>query len=111
MPWTISYYSERVLTDIRSLPVTLKARYAKLAGIITESGPDIGEPHTKAFGSGLFELRLKGKEGAARVMFCTLVGQQVVMLHCFIKKTQKTPKHELDIAMRRLKEVKRDADT
>ena len=69
-------------------------------------GPNLGEPHTKAFGDGLFELRLKGAEGIARVFFCTLVGRRIVMLHSFIKKTNKTPQRELETAASRLKELK-----
>jgi phage-related protein len=69
----------------------------------------LGAPHTKAFGDGLFELRLKGAEGIARVFYCTLVGQKIVMLHSFIKKTQKTPRSELAIALQRMKEVKQNA--
>jgi phage-related protein len=57
-------------------------------------------------GSGLFELRPKGPEGIGRVFYCTQVGQMIVVLHSFVKKTQKTPNNELDIATRRLKEVK-----
>ena len=71
-------------------------------------GPNLGEPHTKAFGSGLFELRLKGAEGIARVFFCTLVGHRIVMLHSFIKKSNKTPPREREIAEARMKEVKRE---
>jgi phage-related protein len=66
----------------------------------------LAQPHTKAMGDGLFELRLMGAEGIARVMYCTLSGRRIVMLHGFIKKTQKTPHAELEIAMRRMKEVK-----
>jgi phage-related protein len=69
-------------------------------------GPNLGPPHTDSFGEGLFELRLKGQEGIARVFFCTLVGKRVMMLHSFIKKTQKTPQRELEIARQRMKEVK-----
>jgi phage-related protein len=57
-------------------------------------------------GAGLFELRAKGKEGIGRVFYCTQVGQTIVVLHSFVKKTQKTPDNELLIATRRLKEVK-----
>ena len=49
-------------------------------------GPNPGELHTKAFGGGLFELRLKGAEGIARVFFCTVIGKRIVMLHSFVKK-------------------------
>lgn len=69
-------------------------------------GPNLGEPHTKAFGDGLFELRLKGAEGIARVFFCTLVGRRIVMLHSFIKKSERTPLRELEIAEVRMKEIK-----
>ena len=70
------------------------------------NGPNLGEPHTEAFGGGLFELRLKGAEGIARVFYCTLVGRRIVMLHGFIKKTQKTPPRERRVAEARLKEIK-----
>lgn len=73
-------------------------------------GPDLGLPHTRAMGGGLIELRLKGAEGIARVFYCTLIGQKIVMLHQFIKKTDKTPRRELDLARRRMSEVV-NADT
>jgi len=69
-------------------------------------GPDLGMPHTRAMGEGLFELRLKSAEGIARVFYCTIMGKRIVMLHQFIKKTDKTPPKELAIARRRLKEIK-----
>lgn len=69
-------------------------------------GANLEEPHTKAIGDGLFELRLMGVEGIARVMYCTLSGRRIVMLHGFIKKTQKTPRAELETAIRRMEEIK-----
>jgi phage-related protein len=61
-------------------------------------------------GGGLFELRLKATEGIARVLYCTMIGKRIMILHQFTKKTKKTPPKELGIARRRMKEVK-DADT
>jgi phage-related protein len=58
-------------------------------------------------GEGLFELRVQGQEGIARAFYCTVVHRRIVVLHVFIKKSQKTPKRELDIAKRRLQEVVR----
>jgi phage-related protein len=72
-----------------------------------EYDPNLGLPHTDAFGGGLFELRIKGVEGIARVFFCTMVKQEIVMLHSFIKKTQKTPEKELRVAKLRMKELKK----
>jgi phage-related protein len=105
---TITYYSESVQTDILNLPDTLAARYIVLTRRMVALGPNLGEPHTKAFGEGLFELRLKGADGIARVFFCTLVGRRIVMLHSFIKKTDKTPPRERRIAEARMKEVKHE---
>jgi phage-related protein len=95
-----------VQTDILNLPDTLAARYIVLTRRMVALGPNLGEPHTKAFGEGLFELRLKGAEGIARVFFCTHVGRRIVMLHSFIKKSQKTPPRERRIAEARMKEIK-----
>ncbi|MBI1763396.1 MAG: type II toxin-antitoxin system RelE/ParE family toxin [Acidobacteria bacterium] len=106
MEYTIDYYSERVQEAIFALPDTLAARYVVLTRRMVAVGPKLGQPHTEAFSDGLFELRLKGAEGIARVFFCTLVGRRIVMLHAFVKKTQKTPQRELDIARKRMKEVK-----
>ena len=106
MDYTITYYSEALQTEIMSLPETLQARYIGLTARMMVNGANLGEPHTKAFGDGLFELRLKGAEGIARVFYCTLVGRQIVMLHCFVKKTPKTPLKERWIAKKRMKEVK-----
>jgi len=106
MSYTIVYYSEELQAEIMSLPATLQARYIGLTARMMEYGANLGQPHTEAFGNGLFELRLKGSEGIARVFYCTLVGRQIVMLHCFVKKSQKTPVKERKIAEKRMKEVK-----
>ena len=58
-------------------------------------------------GGGLFEIRAKGKEGIGRSFYCTLKEKEIVILHSFIKKSQKTPKRELDLAKKRMKEVKK----
>jgi len=107
MVYSIIYYSQEVQEDIMNLPVTLQARYIGLTDRMIEYGPNLGLPHTDAFGGGLFELRLKGAEGIARVFFCTMIGQEIVMLNSFIKKTQKTPEKELKLAKQRMKELKK----
>ena len=106
MLYTIEYFSEQAEQFVLDLPSSLKARYLRLADLLIEFGPNLGMPRTKALSGGLFELRLKGKEGIARVFYCTLSGQRIVILHGFVKKTQKTPKKELLIAQRRFAVVK-----
>nr|WP_207627002.1 type II toxin-antitoxin system RelE/ParE family toxin [Photorhabdus stackebrandtii] len=47
---------------------------------------------------GLFEIRAKAQEGIGRGLFCYLQGSNIIALHAFIKKSQKTPKKDLDLA-------------
>ena len=106
MNWTITYYSESVQDEILDLPAGFLARFLRYADRMELYGPDLGMPHTRAMGDGLFELRLKAVEGIARVFYCTMIGKRIVMLHQFTKKTDRTPPRELALASRRLKEVK-----
>jgi len=73
--------------------------------MMIEFGSNLGMPHTESIGNGLYELRIKSKEGIARVFYCTKVGKRIVMLHVFIKKSQKIPKKELALATKRMNEV------
>lgn len=106
--YLIEYYSDKVEQDILSLPKKLLAKYFQITDIMITNGSNLGEPFTKSMGDGLFELRLKGLEGIARVFYCTLVGKRIIMLHSFIKKTQKTPMAELNTAKKRVKEVQNE---
>ncbi len=106
MNYEIHYYSEQVIADIEQLPPLIVARYITLTERMKKVGSNLGPPHTKAIDKGLFELRLKADKQIARVFYCTLVDKKIIMLHSFIKKTQKTPTKELRIAKKRLNEVK-----
>ena len=106
--WSISYFSRKVFKEIKSLPGGLKARYLALTEKMQECGPDLGMPHTRFLETGIFEIRIKGQEGIARAFFCTQKDKDIMILHSFIKKTQKTPRKELDIARARLKEVNKN---
>ncbi len=106
MTCTFTFYSAAVEAEILALPAGFVARFVRYAERMEVYGPDLGMPHTRAMGDGLFELRLKAAEGIARVFYCTLVGRKIVILHQFVKKTEKTPQKELQLARRRLKEIK-----
>ena len=108
MKWQINYYSEDVLKILENWPVGIRAYYARLTERIKLYGPNLGMPFTRSIGDGLFEIRAKGKEGIGRALFCTVVGNKIIILHAFIKKSQKTPHKELKIARQRLKEVRNE---
>ena len=110
MDYRITYYSEAVQAEILALPDTLAARYVVLSRRMVAFGPNLGEPHTKAFGEGLFELRLKGAEGIGRVFPSVLLhAGRIVISRSFIKKSDKTPPRERRMAESRMQEV-RDAN-
>ena len=105
MKWQIIYFNQKLKEDVLNLPDGLLARYLRLTDLMLEFGSNLGLPHTKPIDNGLFELRVKSKEGIARVFFCTKIGKKIIMLHSFIKKSQKTPKKEIKIAKIRMSEV------
>ena len=105
MVFQLLYYNDTVETELDAWPVGLRARFRALTLRMEEYGPNLGMPHTRALGNGLFEIRAKAEEGIGRAFFCTMVGRKIVILHSFIKKTDQTPKRELDKALTRQKEV------
>lgn len=106
MGWTVSTLSAVVDAEIEALPADMRARLARLAELIVQHGlaglPRESVAHLE---DKLWELRLKGRAGISRVIYVTASGQRVVLLRAFVKKTQKTPRRELEIARERLKDV------
>jgi phage-related protein len=108
MAWNIEYYNDKVAKIILKMPAGLLARYIHVTDMMLVFGPNLGMPHTRSMGEKLFEIRLKSKEGISRVFYCTKTGERIIMLHMFIKKSEKTPEKELRVARERLKEVLRN---
>jgi phage-related protein len=106
MKWNITYYNSAVSEAIKSWPKSIQGKYLRIADLIAEHGPNhLGRALTKPLGNGLFEIRVKAQDGIGRAFFCYVKNNEIVVLHAFIKKTQKTPKKELKIAKDRMKEV------
>ena len=106
MGWNINFYSDKVVKDLLSLPPDIQGNFGYILDTMKVQGPNLGMPKTKAFGQGLFEIRARGESGIARGFFCTVHGKKIVILHVFSKKTQETPKKDLELAKKRMKEVK-----
>lgn len=105
MRWTITFYSEKVEAETLALPPSILANFLRIAELIEEFGPNLGRPHTAPLGQGLFEIRAKGREGVARSVFCSVAGEEIVVLITVIKKGSKIPKRSMDVARQRMKEV------
>jgi phage-related protein len=108
--WVVKY-DERLEEWLESVPADIKARVLRIVDMLVMFGPhNVREPYVKHVEGKrkLFEIRAKGKDGIARVYYCTIAGQKIILLHGFTKKTDKTPKREIDIAVKRMQEVIHD---
>ena len=105
MTWTITFYSRKVEEETLALPPGILANFLRITELIEEFGPDLGRPHTAPLGQGLFEIRAKGREGISRSVFCTVKGQEIVILLTVVKKGNRIPKRHMDTARKRMKEV------
>ncbi len=105
--WTVETLNATVDDEIGALPVDMRARLVRL-GMLIESVGFQGLPAdtVKHLEDKLWELRIRGRDGIARAIYLTAVQQRVVILRVFIKKTQKTPKQELELARQRAKELR-----
>jgi phage-related protein len=98
---------ETVDAELAALPADMRARLARISELIESVGLlNVKEPHVRPIRSQLWEIRLKGKAGIARALYVTAKEQRVVILRAFIKKTEKTPRGEIELALQRAKDVK-----
>lgn len=108
MDWKVELYDESVEETILNMPPKIQARMIKLLELIEKYGANLGPPHTESIGAGLFEIRAKAQEGIGRSLYCYMKGKHIIVLHAFIKKSNKTPKLELDLAKKRKAEVENE---
>jgi len=107
MAWVVSFQNRKVEALLDALPVDFQASFLRIVELIESHGlRAVREPYVKHLEGPLWEMRLKGRSGIARAVYVTAVGERVVVVHVFEKKTQKTPRQEIAIALKRAKEVR-----
>lgn len=107
MAWTVETLNETVDAELADLPADMRARLVRISELIESVGlPNVKEPHVRHIRGQLWEIRLKGKSGIARALYVTAKEQRMVILRAFIKKTEKIPTAEIDLALQRAKELK-----
>jgi phage-related protein len=85
----------------------MQAAFPRLAERVEAVGLEwIGHPLVKHLQDKLWEMRFSRRDGIGRAAYVTAVGRRVIVVHAFVKKTQKTPRAALDLAERRAKEIK-----
>jgi phage-related protein len=106
MTWLVEYLNAQVVEEAEALPVGIRARLSRVIELIQAHGLErVHEPHVKHLEGPLWEMRLKDRTGIARAIYVTVIGKRVVIVRVFVKKTQKTPRREIELALERAKEV------
>jgi phage-related protein len=84
----------------------MQARFVWISNLIAEHGlHNVGQPYIKYLDRGIWEIRLKGRDGISRALYVTVKPQRVIVVRVFIKKTQTTPRKEIKLALKRAKEI------
>jgi phage-related protein len=106
VPWRVEILDRRVERELDALAVDVRQRFLRIAELIERHGPGgVHGPYVKHLEGKLWEMRMKGKDDIARAIYVTAKGERVVVLHAFVKKTQKTPLRALEVARERAKEI------
>jgi phage-related protein len=107
--WEIVVVNKVAEQEILELTAEIKARFLRISDLLIKLGPNnVSMPHIKPLEDKLWEMRLNGKNNIARSIYFLAHKKRIIILHTFIKKTQKTPRKALDIAKQRMKEVTYD---
>lgn len=104
--WTVELLDQRVRDELAALPEDVQARFKRIVQLIQASGLEkVREPYVKHLEGKPWEMRMSGQDQIGRAIYVTVTGRRVVVLHLFVKKTQKTPTQALRIARQRAKDV------
>ena len=107
MKWTVETLNAIVDAELEALPADMRARFVHISRLIEEFGLErVHEPHVKHVRGSLWEMRLTGRAGISRALYVTAVARRVVVVRVFVKKTQSTPNREIELALKRAKEIR-----
>ena len=106
MTWRVETLNDTVDREFDTLPADMRARFARTCQLIATVGLEqMGAPHVRHLIGRLWEMRLSGRDGIARALYVAATGRRVVVVRVFVKKTRRTPRREIEVALRRAREV------
>ena len=106
VPWQVEFLNAVAQAEVDALPADVRARFVRIGELIHAHGLErVGAPYLKHLEGKLWEMRMKGRDGIARSIYVTATGRRVVVLRSFVKKTQKTLRREINLALDRAKEL------
>ncbi|MDE1158335.1 MAG: type II toxin-antitoxin system RelE/ParE family toxin [Neorhizobium sp.] len=105
--WTVEFLNGRIQRELEALPPDIVASFLRIAKLIEIGGPaGVHEPYVKHLEGPIWEIRMRGRDGIARAAYVTVARRNaVVVVHVFRKKTQKTPRREIEIALKRARDL------
>jgi phage-related protein len=102
--WSVVSLSKTVDKELSLLPVDMGGHLVRITLLLEVFGPHaVGMPHVKHLSERLWEIRISGRSGIARCLFYIAPNYEIVIVHAFIKKTQKTPLRSIQTAFQRMK--------
>lgn len=107
MAWKVSFLDDVVEREVLELPRDIQARLLRISEMIEQLGLAVmREPYVKHLEKSLWEMRMVGRDGIARALYVTAYHDRVVIVRVFRKKSQKTPRREIELALRRAMQLK-----
>jgi phage-related protein len=104
--WRVEVLNDIVRAEVAALPEDIRAKLAHIVELMVAVGPErMKQPHVKHLRDKLWEMRMSGRDGIARAIYMAVRGRRIVILHAFVKKTQKTPPQAIRLAVARAKEL------
>ena len=105
MTWRVSYH-DAAAGELAEQPDDIRAKLDYVVELIRTFGLErLPAKYTRHLRDHIWEFRLKGKDGIARALYVTAQGRHIIVVRIFAKRTQKTPRREIELALKRAKEV------
>ena len=105
--WTVLFASDVVTEEFKALPADVRARFQRIFGLAERYGPAaLVMPLARPVEGALWEMRASGRDGIARGLYLAVQGKRLAVLRFFTKKTQRTPRREIEVALKRARELK-----
>jgi phage-related protein len=106
MSWTFVFVNAEAQAELDGLPADLRASFERIVKLVQAFGLErVHEPYIRHIEGRIWEMRLRGRDRIARALYLTASGRRVIVLRVFVKKTQKTPRREIELARRRAQEA------
>jgi phage-related protein len=105
--WTVEL-TDVAKRELKALPDDIRVRLVYVSELLEEFGPtNVGLPHVRPLERKLWEMRVTGRDGIARAVYFAATGRKLTVVRIFVKKTRVTPRQEIDLALRRMSELRR----